>query len=202
MMPRWLAQGLSGVFHPLLVPTYLVAALLWGAPASLFSLAAEARPHVLAVVVISTFLLPALGTYALVRTGRVASLLLPNHRERSGPLLLALVGFAVAARVLGAVEPVLGLALGLQAVAVALTWLISRYWLISAHGVAMGGTVGLALLLSRLVPGGSVWPLAGALALAGAVGTARLALDAHTPAQVWAGLALGLGVGAGAAAVI
>lgn len=202
MMPRWLAQGLSGVFHPLLVPTYLVAALLWGAPASLFSLGAEARPRVLAVVVISTFLLPALGTYALVRTGRVASLLLPDHRERSGPLLLALAGFAVAARVLGAVEPVLGLALGLQAVAVALTWLISRHWLISAHGVAMGGTVGLALLLGRLVPGGSVWPLAGALALAGAVGTARLALDAHTPAQVWAGLALGLGVGAGAAAVM
>lgn len=200
-MPRWLAHGLSGVFHPLLVPSYLVAALLWGAPGT-FILESAGRTAALAVVAVSTFLLPALGTYALVRTGRVASLLLPDHRERSGPLLLALAGFSAAARVLWGVEPLLGLALALQAVAVALTWLISRYWLISAHGVAMGGAVGLAVLLGRLVPGASAWPLAGALALAGAVGSARLALDAHTEAQVWAGLALGLGVGVGAAAVL
>ncbi|MBC7449724.1 MAG: hypothetical protein H7330_16865 [Hymenobacteraceae bacterium] len=200
-MPRWLAHGLSGAFHPLLVPSYLVAALLWGAP-SAFTLPATARPTVLAVVAISTFLLPALGTYALVRAGRVASLLLPDHRERSGPLLLALAGFVGAARLLWDVTPVLGLALALQAVAVALTWGISRYWLISAHGVAMGGTVGLALLLGRLVPGSNAWPLASTLVLAGAVGAARLALDAHTEAQVWAGLALGLGVGVGAAVVL
>ncbi len=200
-MPRWLAHGLSGIFHPLLVPSYLVAALLWGAPSAL-SLAPAARPMVLAVVTISTFLLPALGTYALVRAGRVASLLLPNHRERNGPLLLALAGFVAAARLVWGVTPVLGLALALQAVAVALTWVITRYWLISAHGVAMGGGVGLALLLGRLLPDTSAWPLAAALALAGAVGAARLALDAHTEAQVWAGLALGLGVGAGAALVV
>ncbi len=200
-MPRWLAHGLSGIFHPLLVPSYLVAALLWGAPGAV-TLAPGGRPAVLGLVALSTFLLPALGTYALVRTGRAASLLLPDHRERSAPLLFALGGFASAARLLWAATPVLGLALALQAVAVALTWLITRHWLISAHGVAMGGTVGLALLLGRLVPGASAWPLAAALLLAGAVGSARLALDAHTEAQVWAGLALGLGVGAGAAAVV
>ena len=200
-MPRWLSHGLSGVFHPLLVPSYLVAALLWGAPGA-FTVVPAARLAVLAVVALSTFLLPALGTYAMVRAGRVASLLLPHHRERSAPLLFALAGFAGAARLLWGVAPVLGLTLALQAVAVALTWAITRYWLISAHGVAMGGAVGLALLLGRLVPGASAWPLAGALVLAGAVGAARLALDAHTEAQVWAGLALGLGVGAGAAVVM
>ena len=200
-MPRWLAHGLSGVFHPLLVPSYLVGALLWGAP-TLFTLAPAGRLPVVAVVVITTFLLPALGTLVLVRAGRVASLLMPDHRERSGPLLLALAGFAAAARLLLAVEPLLGLTMALQAVAVALTWGITRYWLISAHGVAMGGAVGLVLLLGRLVPGSSAWPLAAVLMLAGAVGTARLALDAHTEEQVWAGLALGLGVGVGAAVVV
>ena len=200
-MPRGLAHGLSGIFHPLLVPSYLAAALLWGAP-RLFTLVPAAKLVVLGVVVLTTFLLPALGTYALVRAGRAASLLLPDHRERSAPLLFALVGFAGAARLLWSMTPVLGLALALQAVAVAFTWIITRHWLISAHGVALGGTVGLALLLGRLVPGTSAWPLGGALLLAGAVGSARLALDAHTEAQVWAGLALGLGVGAGAAAVL
>ncbi len=192
-MPRGLAQALSGVFHPLLVPTYLVAGLLFGAP-GLFVWAREARPQVLGTVFLSTFLLPAVGTYALVRTGRVASLLIPNHRERHWPLLLALVGFAAAAGLLYPAEPLLGLVLALQAVAVALTWAISRHWLISAHGVAMGGAVGLVALVSGLVGGTGFGPLVITVGLAGAVGAARLALKAHTPAQVWAGLALGLAV--------
>jgi hypothetical protein len=149
-----------------------------------------------------TFAVPALGTYWLVRTGRVSSLLLPNHRERSLPLLLAFIGFAAGAGLLYAAAPLLCLALGLQAVAVALTGGISRYWLISAHCVAMGGTVGFAVVLGQLAPNVGWWPVVASGVLAGAVAAARLTLNAHTRAQVGAGLALGLGVGLGATIVI
>ncbi len=205
-MPLGLARVLSGVFHPLLVPTYLAAALLGGAPAGLLAGAPSARLPVLALVWGTTFVLPAVGTYALVRAGRASSLHLPDHRERSGPLLLALAGFSGAAALLASVEPLLALALWAQAVAVALTWAITRHWLISAHSVAMGGSVGLILALGRLLPSSSPLPLAAVLAtalvVAGGVGAARLALKAHTPAQVGAGLALGLSVGVGAAAAL
>ncbi len=201
-MSRWLAHALSVVFHPLLVPSYLAFGLLYYGPSRLFTLPPEARPLALAVVAGCTLGLPALGTYALVRAGHATSLLLTGRGERHRPLLLALAGFALAAWLMWRLEPVMGLALALQAVAVGLTWFITRHWLISAHGVGMGGAIGLFLLLSRLAPGSSVWPLAGALLAAGAVGAARLELDAHTEAQVWAGLALGLGVGLGAAATV
>jgi hypothetical protein len=200
-MSRWLAHTLSIVFHPLLVPSYLTYGLLYYGPGGLLAVPAEGKPLLLGLVTSCTLGLPALGTYALVRAGRATSLLLTGRGERHGPLLLALAGFALAARLLWGVEPVMGLALALQAVAVGLTWLITRHWLISAHGVGMGGTIGLMLLLGRLAPGSSTWPLAGALVVAGAVGAARLELEAHTEAQVWAGLALGLGVGLGAAVV-
>jgi membrane-associated phospholipid phosphatase len=197
-MPRWLAHGLSGVFHPLLVPTYLAGALLWGAPA-LFWLTAEVRWWVLGLVVLLTFLGPALGTAWLVQTGRASSLLLPDHRERGWPLGLALAGFGLAAFAVRPVAPLLSVVLAAQAAAVAAAWLISRYWLISAHAIAMGGTVALALVLPRWLGTVGTAPARGwlllALALACAVSAARLRLAAHTPAQVGAGFGLGLAVG-------
>lgn len=190
------------IFHPLLVPTYLGAVLLWAPHSEAVYTVPAHRWPLLAVVWAGTFLLPAAGTYALVRTGRASSLLLPDHRERSGPLLLALAGFVVTAGVVRGAAPVLSWALAGQATAVALTWLVSRHWLISAHSVAMGGTVALAMWLSRAALTSGWWLVAGAAALAAAVGYSRLVLRAHTPAQVWAGLALGLAVGLGVAAVM
>ncbi len=200
-MPRWLAHLLSVLAHPLLLPAYLAYVLLWHAPAGLpLLLAAGARGRALSLVVGLTLGLPALGTYALVRAGRAQSLLLTRRTDRTAPLALALIGFGLAARLFWTWEPLLGVALAAQAGAIAVTGLITRRWLISAHGVGMGGAVGLLLTLAQLAPPDAnaaplVLTLAGILLLAGAVGSARLALAAHSPAQVWAGLGLGLMAG-------
>lgn len=206
-MSRWLAHLLSGVFHPLLVPTYFTWVLLQRAPAGLLTLPPTAHRAVLLVVLASTAALPALATYWLVRRGRASSLLLPTTQERLVPLAITLVGFGFAARQLWVLDPLLGLTLALQAIAVALTLFITSRWLISAHGVGMGGAVGGLLVLARLAATAELAaPLvpvfALALVLAGAVGSARLALAAHSATQVWAGLALGAGIGLGAALVI
>lgn len=201
IMSRWFAHLLSGLLHPLLVPTYLVVVLVYGAPL-LLPLAELERRLVLLVVPLHTFVVPALGTYALVRTGRASSIRLPLRHERNVPLLLALLGFASAAYLLSGISALLGLILAMQAVAVGLTWLITRYWLISAHAVAIGGAVGLLAVLSRWSPGFGVLPSIVAAGLAGAVALARLRLKAHSVGQVIAGLALGLGVALGTAALL
>ncbi len=206
-MTRPLATFLSAVFHPLLVPSYLVAVLAYGFPAALLPLEAAARWQVLLLVWGLTFWLPGLAVWLLVRSGRVSSVELYERRQRPLPLLLAATAFAAATALTMWVPayraPLLVLVLGGITAAVLLTLLVTFWWKISAHGVGLGGAVGLlTLLLVRPYPtdGRAAGWLLLALLAATAVFWARLRLQAHTPAQLWAGLGLGaalvLGFGA------
>ncbi|WP_460614883.1 MULTISPECIES: hypothetical protein [Hymenobacter] len=205
-MSRALATALSAVFHPLLVPSYLFYIVCYQLPGAVLLPPLPDRWLVLAVVWGFTFVLPSLGTLTLVQFGFVDSLELAKRQQRAWPLLLAAVSFGAAAwllhrpRLFDALLPQMMIGM---TVAVLLTFLITLRWKISAHGVGMGGSVGLLALLhlgGMAGPGAVAW-LAGTIMVAGAVGSARLALNAHTEAQVWAGLALGaglvLGFGAG-----
>jgi hypothetical protein len=72
-----------------------------------------------------------------------------------------------------------------------LTLVITLRWKISAHMVGIGGLLG--ALLGVMVVHGAHAPVVLALAFvaAGALGTARLLVSDHTPAQVYVGTLLG-----------
>lgn len=196
-----LAYGLSVLLHPLLVPTYLLLLLGYGLPSSLGLPPGAGLPAGIPLQAWAlTFLLPGLLIGLLARRGFISSVELPDRRQRTLPLLLAAACFA-AATVLLAQVPQAGQLLsrlfGAITLSVLLTTLITRWWKISAHGVGMGGAIGLIiwLLLARQLPPPLLLPLLTLLLLlAAAVAWARLRLQAHTPAQVAAGLALGTAV--------
>lgn len=197
-MKNRLAYGLSVLLHPLLVPTYLLLLLCYGLPSSLGMVpGAVLPPSVPLQVWLLTFVLPGLLIWLLARRGLISSVELPDRRQRTVPLLIAAVCFAAATVLLAQVPlvgPLLTRLFGAITLSVLLTTLITRWWKISAHGVGLGGAVGLIiwlLLAHRLAPplGGQL--LALMLLLAAAVAWARLRLRAHTPAQVAAGLTLG-----------
>lgn len=196
---QFLAKVLSAVFHPLLVPLYLFYIVCYLLPGVVLHPARPERWLVLAVVAGGTLGLPGLGTVLLVKLGYADSVELRQRRQRTLPLLLAAVSFATTAAWLYRPVFIDGLLFWLMAgmaLAVLLTLLVTLRWQISAHGVGMGGAFGLLLLLhlgGAAGPVGALW-LAATAGLAGAVGSARLALAAHSPAQVWAGLGLGLAV--------
>lgn len=208
-MNRLLATILSSVCHPLLVPGYLFYVVCYQLPGVVLRPALPDRWLVLGVVLLFTFLLPSLGTALLLWGGYVSSLELRERRQRPLPLLLAVIGFGTAALLMGrypqAFDGLLVQMMAGMTLAVLLTLLISLRWKISAHGVGMGGTVGLLALLFLGGEAGStiIWWLMGSIVLAGAVMSARLALNAHTPEQVWAGFGLGaslvMGFGVGLA---
>ncbi|AHJ95715.1 hypothetical protein [Hymenobacter swuensis] len=207
-MSRILATVLSAVFHPLLVPSYLFYIVCYQLPGMVEQPALPDRWLVLAVVWGFTFGLPSVGTAIMLGMGMVSSLELGERRQRAWPLLLAAVSFGVAAWLLhrpGLFDALLFQMMSGMSLAVFLTFLITLRWKISAHGVGMGGAFGLLALLHLSSTAGlpALGWLVGLTLLAGAVGSARLALNAHTPAQVWAGLGLGaglvLGFGAGLA---
>lgn len=196
-----LAQAISVLLHPLLVPTYLLLLLGYGLPGSLGLPPGAVLPVSVPLQVwLLTFVLPGLLIWLLARLGVVSSVELPDRRQRTIPLLLAAACFAAATGLLARqplAGPLLSRLFGAITLSVLLTVLITRWWKISAHGVGMGGAIGLIiwLLLLHLLP----QPLAGVLlglllTAAAAVAWARLRLRAHTPAQVALGLALGTAV--------
>ncbi|MCR5887945.1 hypothetical protein LRS06_09165 [Hymenobacter sp. J193] len=162
-----------------------------------------ARPAFVAALVAGlTFGVPALGTAVLYAFGRVSSLQLGERRQRYGPLLLASLSFGGAAYLvpqLAGAHSLLALLLAGMALAVTLTFIITFWWKISAHGVGMGGALAMLLVLWGQQPAlpTTYLSLSAGLVLAAAVAWARLILRAHTKAQVAAGLLLGLGTGLG-----
>jgi membrane-associated phospholipid phosphatase len=193
-----LAYGLSVLLHPLLVPTYLLLLLCYGLPASLGLPPGTVLPLILPLQAwLLTFVLPGLLIWLLARRGFISSVDLPDRRQRTVPLLIAAACFAAATVLLTQVPqagPLLSRLFGAITLSVLLTILITLSWKISAHGVGMGGAIGLIiwlLLAHRLPPAPGSQLLALMLLAAATVAWARLQLRAHTPAQVAAGLVLG-----------
>ena len=164
----------------------------------------------MSLVVLFTFVLPTVGTALLLWTGLIKGTLeLRERQQRPLPLLLATASFGAAAVLLSAsthpLDALLRHMMVGMTLTVVLTLLISLRWKISAHGAGVGGTLGLFALLHMggAAPTHTWWWLLGAGTMAGAVLKARLTLQAHTPAQAWAGFLLGaglvLGFGAGLA---
>ncbi|MBC5994951.1 hypothetical protein [Pontibacter cellulosilyticus] len=195
-MNRSLAQLLSVVFHPLLLPTYLFSFILYYMPASMLTLPLESRWVVLSMIVLSTFIVPGLGAYSMMRMGYLDNLEMDRREQRRLPLLFTGACYTLTAYLLyntSALDQIFFFVMGLIAASVFLTYFVSLFWKVSAHSVGMGGALGLLLVLNRLMPDGSItMAIVVVIILSGAVLSARLALHAHTPAQVYTGYGAGL----------
>ena len=186
------------------MPTFLFGTLLAVVPSVLGvgTFTPGLRASVLLLVFVGTFAVPALLIFLLLRTGIVHSVYLNDRNDRRLPYLLTglltyLFGFRL--QLVSTFAPVLAVLMGSTTLSILLVGLINLYWKISAHGIGVGGTVGaIAGLLIRFGESSLLLPLAGAIVLAGAVASARLQLNAHTPAQVVAGVSVGALVSGGA----
>jgi hypothetical protein len=197
-----LAQFLSVILHPLLMPTFLLGMLFFTSPSivGVDMLSPTIRLTLLGFISMTTFVVPALGIYYLYRAGYVKSLHLDNLADRRSPYFLTtfLYGFATyffsyQLTPLAEIAPVIGVVLGSITVSIALVGLISLRWQISAHATGIGGFIG-ALLGVAIKFGEShlLVPLLISVVLGGMLVSARLQLNAHTPAQVGAGGVLGI----------
>jgi hypothetical protein len=209
-MNRSFAQLLSILFHPLLILTYVLLALMLINPYA-FSVRhlSDKRAMILFLSVFSTsFLLPAFGVILMKPLGLIKTLQMEDKLERTGPYILSGVFYLWLYKNLdstGQAPPlfntfVLGATIGLF-----FAFFINIFTKISAHAVGMGGLVAMLLFTAMAWSGGTFGItttggtlqlsltalLAVAIVLAGLVGTARLALGAHVPADLWRGYAAG-----------
>jgi membrane-associated phospholipid phosphatase len=187
-----LAQIISYIFHPLLMPLYgLLIIFQTDFMMILFPLAA--KKVLIYIVCLGMIVLPIAFISLFYYNKMVGSLLLKERRERVVPLAItALVYFAtyyIMHRL--PISPVLiGFFLG-SAIAVLLNFIIVTRWKISSHTIGVGGLLALCIIIAIFNPGTSlIWLMSVAL-VCGLVGTSRLQLEAHSPAEVYSGYLLG-----------
>lgn len=182
------------------MPTLLFGVLLFQVPGVLnMDLFTDSlRFSLLILIFVGTFMMPSVLIYYLFRMGYVQNLQLTSLADRRLPYFLtALVYLALVYMFTFRMNlaPEIGILIGSTAISILLVGLISLTWQISAHSVGIGGVVGVvACLLLKYSVTELFIPLTGLVFLTGLVTSARLKLNAHTPAQVGAGLALGLSV--------
>ena len=195
---RTLAQVLSVLFHPILLPTYLFGIVLYGLPPAIITFPMERRWAVLVLVFCTTFIIPGLGTYFMYRHGYVGNLLLEHRPERNIPFFFTTVCFAITAYLFyqeAYFDRLFFYIMTLITLSVFLTFLFSFRWKISAHAVGLGGALGILFLLNKVLPENQLlYIIVAAIILTGLVLSARLELEAHSPAEVYSGFLLGFSV--------
>lgn len=189
-----LSNFFSGVFLPLLVPTYSYAIALWTTP---LSHAQEKVRLISSIVVFAlTALIPLATIMFLMKKGKVSDVSIDNRRERTVPYLVTILCYLITALYLWLMPRWLPMFFVGAAVSAFIASLITFKYKISAHSTSMGGLCALIIYIGMshiatvlIIP----WVSAGIL-LSGAVGSARLYLGRHTPSQVYSGWLLGLTV--------
>jgi len=200
------AHTLSVFLHPLLMPTIIFGILFSIAPESiqnleLFNDSARVglmslKMGLLLLIFLQTFILPVFTIYCLHRFGLVGDLKMETLEDRRLPYLVTMAIYTIVAvfftmklKQLPEVSMIMtGIAFSIALVAV-----ISLYWKISAHAVGISGALG--ALIGSAIKFNSYqlfFPIIAVILIAGLLFSARLHLNAHTPAQIIAGAVLGL----------
>lgn len=186
-----LSDLFSGVFLPLLVPTYayiiaLCTTFLSQSPQRLRYLSS-------AVVFAITALIPLSVILFLMRRGKVSDVSIDDPRERFVPYIATIACYFLTALYLWLMPRWLPMFFVGAGVAAIIATLITFRYKISAHTTSMGGLCALILFFGlnhiatvRILP----W-LVSAIMISGAVGSARIFLGRHTPSQVYSGWLLG-----------
>lgn len=193
-MQTKIAKIISYFFHPLLMPTYAFI-ILFNLKAY-FSLVIpyEGKVRIVLLIFIVTFVFPSMVILFFKSRNMIRSLHQLNRQERKFPFITTIIFYIFAYYFLKNVQisPIFHYFIFGATVISILALLINFFWKISIHMIAIGGLIGMLLgLLFTGIVGEHIF-LVLSIFIAGLIGSARLQLKAHTPAQVYSGFLLGV----------
>jgi membrane-associated phospholipid phosphatase len=194
---KTIALIISGIFHPLLVPTLIFLVLVLKFPQFLQGNGGNAV-FIIALLFLCTFMIPLLSLGIMRLTKVISSLDIPDRQERLLPfsvvsLLYMMTTYFFQTRLV--VAPFVVFSLAVITFILVLITVISFYFKISAHMAAISGILGaIAAFCFKFPINALLYPLIILVIISGAVASARLYLNAHTPEEVTGGFALGFSV--------
>lgn len=192
-MEERLAKVISVIFHPLLIPTYLIAVLINLNVFFALMIPDEAKWKIIILVLITSAIFPLIILYGMYRLKLVKSLLIDSREERLYPYIATSIFFFVSCYMIWQINisPVYYYCLLGASILAVLTLLINISWKISAHTVSMGGVLGILIGLQTVLLIDIMWLIVITILISGIVGFARLRAGTHTQAQIYTGYILG-----------
>jgi hypothetical protein len=192
-METKLARGISYIFHPLLIPTYILLALLNFNDFISHSVPFSYRLILSGVVFLTTFIFPLILTWLLYRLELVSSFFLFRKEERIYSILAISIFYYVTYSLLKGIHISTIFSfymLGATLLAI-LSLVVNFYRKISLHMIAAGSFTGLFLGLSLNFGINFNAEVFTSIILAGIIGYARLKSNTHKPAEIYSGFAMG-----------
>lgn len=187
---KYLAHFFSGVFNPFVMPSLAFLIILMFMPGfEMYSF--RVKLLLMTIVLVSTCILPLLFIL-LISANRYVNINMMHHRDRILPFIFSAFSFFIGAQVIGKlpIPHIFSLFLLGSCLVLILLFAITTRWKISGHAVGVGGFTGTLLAITFKYGIDLSWPIVLAILISGAVGTSRIYLGKHTPAQVYAGYGL------------
>jgi hypothetical protein len=191
---RALAHLVSYVFHPLFVPAYVTAFLLFIDPYSFAGVPVKFKLFRLISVFFNTGFIPGFAVFLMWRLKLIQSMYLRTQKERIIPYAAAMIFYFWAWYVFHKQQDnpqsFLNFLLG-SFLAICAAWFLNIINKISMHAIAMGGMVQFFLLQAFGQQDVTGFYFSIALLIAGLVCTARFIVSDHSQREVYFGLAAG-----------
>ena len=190
-----LSKFISIVLHPIFMPLLALHLTLKALPSIVFTIS-QYLNYIYGIVICCTIILPLLSIFFLIKKGRVSSLEMSNHKERSLPLFGTVIWMSLGFFMLNNTlfyAPILKAEIIGAILIILFAAIISKFWKISLHLLGIGGVVGVFIAL-QLMEGGVLHLLLIFILLSGILGVARMAQKAHNHTQIYVGFLLGVSV--------
>ena len=196
------AKILTYVFQPLLMPTFAFYTLLFHL-GSASNLTETGRWIILGLIFVTTCVIPVVTVLMFKFTNVIKDLHMHERKDRYLPFVFITFYYVVVFFLIGRqdwMNDLMKTTFLAITIVVIMTNGITFKWKISAHAAGVAGWLGFILAFTQMFPStNSLYiPMLIAVIINGLVYWARLYLNAHKPAEIWAGVLLGFCVCYGA----
>ncbi|HEV9036805.1 MAG TPA: hypothetical protein VGQ51_09295 [Puia sp.] len=192
---RILAKGITYLFHPLFITTYVMGFLIFFHPFAFVSFDHKDKVLKFINIVFCDAFLPLFSVFLMWRLQFVQSMLVRSQKDRTIPYMMAMIFYWWTWHLYQNWEevPVSAIHFLLGAfLAICVAFFCNIFFKISMHSVAMGGALMFFVLFGFTDTYASGLYIAVALLLTGLVCSSRLILAEHSGFEVWTGLLAGM----------
>jgi membrane-associated phospholipid phosphatase len=188
-----LAQIISGVFHPLLMPFYGLL-IIFKTPALYGYLPTQVKKIMFFIILVENILIPVILITYLKFRNIITTWTMDSRKERIMPLIMTSFFYVFTVYLIYRFHIpffIKSFIICLAVLAVAVT-IVSFWYKISIHATGAGALTALVMILSLRMHAPLTILMIIVILASGLVMSSRLWLGSHTPGEVWLGFLLGI----------
>lgn len=187
-----ISKLISLILHPIFMPLLAFYLSLVILPELKFTISHNLT-LIYFIIVISTIVFPLISVLILKKTGRLSSLEMIHHKERVLPLFNTAIcmffGYFFLQKILLYTPLLMAEFLG-AIIIISLASILSNFWKISLHMLAIGGVLGVFIAINILYQNSNIFIIL-FIFLSGILAYSRLNEKAHNQPQVYIGFLTG-----------